>query len=86
MLVVGDVFMLVAVFEEIWPWPVRTDSKPTIVGPVDAADGYDAARQLAKARAERFDGHGYEANARHDYWWGRKERADILHRYVIKAS
>jgi hypothetical protein len=78
--------MLVAVVEEIWPWPEDADSKPRIIGPVNAADGYEAARQLAKARAERFDRYGYEDDARHDYWWGRNEGARVLHRYVIRAS
>jgi hypothetical protein len=78
--------MLVAVVEEIWPWPEKTDSKPRIIGPVDAADGYDAARQLAKRRAEKFDRHAYEPNARHDYWWGRNEGAAVLHRYVMRVS
>jgi hypothetical protein len=78
--------MLVAVFEEIWPWPEKVDSKPRIIGPVEAADGHDAARQLAKQRAQKFDRHGYEPNARHDYWWGRKEGELVLHRYVVKAN
>jgi hypothetical protein len=78
--------MLVAVFEEIWPWPQRPDSKPTIVGPVAAADGFEATRRAAKARAEKFDRHGYEGDARHDYWWGRNEGHTVLHRYVIRAS
>jgi len=78
--------MLVAVVEEIWPWPEREDTNPSVIGPVDAADGYSAARQLAKARAERFDRHGYEGDARYDYWWGRNEGTDVLHRYVIRAS
>jgi hypothetical protein len=78
--------MLVAVVEEIWSWPEGADSKPRIIGPVNAADGYEAARHLAKARAEWFDRHGYEGNARHDYWWGHNENASTLHRYVIRAS
>jgi hypothetical protein len=78
--------MLVTVFKEIWPWPERPDSTPTIVGPVDAGEGFHAARQMAKARAENFDHHGYEGDARHEYWWGRNDGGRELHRYVLRAS
>jgi hypothetical protein len=79
--------MIVAVVEEIWPWPSRPDSTPIVIGPVAASpDGYDAARQLAKARAQKFERHGYEDDARHEYWWGRNDNADRLHRFVVRAS
>jgi hypothetical protein len=76
--------MLVAVVEEIWPWPERHDSKPHIIGPVDAADGYDAARELARLRASKFESHDYEGEQ--DYWWGHNKDEPVLHRYVVRAS
>jgi hypothetical protein len=74
--------MLIAVIEEIWPWPVRPDSTPKVIGPVDAGDGYDAARRLAETRAKKFERHEY--NREFDYWWGRNEGATEYHRFCVR--
>jgi len=76
--------MLIAVHEEIWPWPIKRDSKPTIIGPVGAGDGYEKARAIARAMAEKFDNSKYVGEF--DYWYGHNEGAPALHRYVIKAA
>jgi hypothetical protein len=76
--------MLVPVVHEIWPWPVKSISKPKIIGPVDAGDGYDAARKLAEARAKNFERHSYEPEF--DYWWGHNNGATEYHRFVVRAS
>jgi hypothetical protein len=75
--------MLVSVYEEVWPWPIKKDSQPKMIGPVGAGDGYEAARAIAKAMAEKFDHSKYEGEF--DYWYGHNEGAPDLHRYVIGA-
>jgi hypothetical protein len=78
--------MLVAVVHEIWPRPTKPTSKPIkIIGPVDAGDGFEAARSLAEARAKVFDHHDYAGEA--DYWWGYNDNATAeCHRFVVRAS
>ena len=76
--------MLVGVYEEIWPWPVRPDSQPKIRGPVSADDGYEAARAIAQVMAEKFGRSKYQGEF--DYWWGHNDGAPELYRFVIRSS
>ncbi len=46
--------MLVAIYEEIWPWPVQNDSQPTIRGPVGVADGYEKAHAVAQRESSQI--------------------------------
>ena len=75
--------MLIGVYEETWPWPVRRDSLPTTQRPVGAADGDAAARALAKEMARKFDHSDFVGE--HDYWWGHDQDAPQLYRYVIRS-
>jgi hypothetical protein len=77
--------MLVGVHEEIWPWPVQQDSRPRVIGTIGAGDGYEAACEIAKAKAQRFDHFDYVGDAEFAYWWGHNDNAPELHRFVIKA-
>jgi hypothetical protein len=78
--------MLVAIYEEIWPWPVQNDSQPTITGPVGVADGYEKAHSIAQEKAAKFNRSEFVGDARFPYWWGHDTDASKLHRYVIRAS
>ena len=76
--------MLIGVYEETWPWPVRRNSLPTTQRPVGAADGHAAARALAKEMARKFDHSDFVGE--HDYWWGHDQDAPQLYRYVITCK
>jgi len=78
--------MLVGVYEEIWPWPIKDDSQPKIRGPVAAGDGHGAAGAIAKTMAEKFDRSEYVGDAAFAYWWGHNKGAPELYRYVMRAS
>jgi hypothetical protein len=72
---------LVPVFEEIWPRLLTANAKPKFIGPVDAGDGYDAAREKAKSKVAKFDHRNFDEEF--DYAWGYNNGAPELHRYVV---
>lgn len=63
--------MLVAVYEEIWPWPVRKDSQPKVSGPAGVADGHARAHAIAQEKAGKFNRSAFVGDTRFPYWWGR---------------
>lgn len=56
--------ILVAVYEEIWFWPVHQDSHPRIIGPAATAHGYENAYAIAQEKAGRFNRSEFVGNAR----------------------
>jgi hypothetical protein len=76
--------MLIGVFEEVWPWPVREGSRPSIIGCVRACDTHAAANAAAQVLAEKFAHSKFEGEF--GYWWGHDDGAAELHRFVIRAA